>query len=425
MLPAVVWRTLRWTLIGVFAFLLPLAATAMTTSGHGVVPIGDSWGPTPGGWVSGAVDHELTLPVEAGGAADAVLHDDLLYITSYDSFSILDVSDPLLPEPLATVPLGPSLWNERPQTNGEILLVSRDVQYLPPTEQARGGGVLEIWDVSDPRLPTPLATYESELVGDFDTHRDHIWTCVLDCAYAYGAGGTILDLREPANPTKVADWRHVAPVEATHHVAEVDPGIVLTGSVPMHVLDATDPASPTRLVTTDPQVWALPPIAVGPRVRNTTALVARADWPDAVNGRLSVVTLETPFLGNCTADAGDVRTYVTTGWRGTGTFDLADTYQIVGNGTYRDGAPPANAFGCSAYGLDVHPNFGQAGGPAAVTFFEHGLRVLHVDATGHITEVGGFIPTAGNSSTPVWITDEILYVIDIHRGIDILSFDGS
>ncbi|MDX1657182.1 MAG: hypothetical protein R3343_00030 [Nitriliruptorales bacterium] len=91
----------------------------------------------------------------------------------------------------------------------------------------------------------------------------------------------------------------------------------------------------------------------------------------------------------------------------------------------RGGAPPANTLGCSAYGLDVHPSFGQAGGPAAVTFFEHGLRVLGVDASGQLTEAGGFIPAGGNSSTPVWITDEILYVIDLHRGIDVLRFGGS
>lgn len=389
----------------------------------------NEWTATTGGWVSGPVEYVDTIATEAGGAVDAVLHDDLLYVTSWRSFSIHDVSDPTDPTQLSLVPLVVGVYNEQPQTNGEILLISRDVQYLPPNEHQRGGGVLDIYDVSDPRKPEYLSTYESELVGEYKSHRDHLWTCIRDCAYAYGAGGTILDLSDPAAPTKVGDWRERAPVdeEDVHYIARVAPGIVMTGSNPMYVLDTReDPTSPALLATIDPDVTPIPPPVAGfddLRVTNKTSLPARLAWPSGLNGRLSVVTMETPFLGNCTEVAGEVKTYLTPGWRDRGTFDEADTYQIAENGTYTDGRPPYNALGCSAYGLDVHPAFAQNGGPIAVTFFEHGVRILGVDAQGRITELGRWLPAGGNSVRPIWLSDELLYVMDLQRGIDILRID--
>ena len=34
-----------------------------------------------------------------------------------------------------------------------------------------------------------------------------MWTCVLDCAYAYGATGTILDLSDPTSPGEVSHFQ--------------------------------------------------------------------------------------------------------------------------------------------------------------------------------------------------------------------------
>jgi hypothetical protein len=43
----------------------------------------ETWQPTPGGWVSGDLDWHTTVPLDAGTAIDAVLHDDVLYVTSW------------------------------------------------------------------------------------------------------------------------------------------------------------------------------------------------------------------------------------------------------------------------------------------------------------------------------------------------------
>jgi hypothetical protein len=412
-----------------------LLTTALTPAGDAMTPAGDelTWSPSPGGFVSGPVTYLETIPLEAGTGSDAVLHDDHLYVTTWRSFSIYDVSDPLEPVRRSTVHLAGAAINEAPQTNGEILLISRDVQALPRTgtqTDGKAGGVLEIYDVTDPADPTLTATWQNERTGFMEagTVRDHIWACVLDCSYAYSASGTILDLRDPTAPEKVADWSEIAPYRdgRLHHVGEVAPGIVLTGSLPMHVLDARqDPTAPTLLATFEPNTDE-PALQVGPTTApnpaaNPETLPARADWPGALQGRIAVVSMETPFTGPCSERSGSLQTFLTPGWRSSGTFQAADSFRLEANGTYTDGAPPYNALGCSSYGMQVHPDFGQGGGRVASAFFEHGVRILDVDAKGRITEAGGFLPAAGNSAAPIWVTDTILYVVDVHRGVDILQ----
>jgi hypothetical protein len=390
-----------------------LAATALA------LPVaaqqsGEAWKRNGAGWDSGTVKHLRTDEREAGGAVDAVLHGRTLFVTSWRTFSVYDVSDPLDPRHLWSRDPAPSLYNEQPQANGKILLVSRDARYAPnagPFTDGPGGGVLEIWDVRDRERPSQVGVYTS-------TQRDHLWACVLDCSYAYSASGTILDLADPTSPKVVGNWATHAPYRPLrfHHIAEVAPGIVLTGSLPMHVLDArTNPASPTPLASVEPETTV--PNA---GVMMAESLPGRVAWPSALNGRVAMTTMETPFSGPCDEESGDFQTFLTPGWRDSGTFRPADSYDLRENGVYVDGRPPANALGCSAYGLDVHPRFSQNGGAVALTFFEHGVRVLDIDAQGRISERGGFLPLAGNAARPIWVTDDILYAIDLHRGIDIL-----
>ncbi|MBW3619141.1 MAG: hypothetical protein KY461_02760 [Actinobacteria bacterium] len=412
-------------------------AMVVAAAGISATPAAEEWSASAGGWVSGDVAYVETIAEEAGGAVDAVLHDDLLYVTSFRSFSIYDVSDPGDPERLATEPVIGGLYNEQPQTNGEILLISRDVQPVPPSEHARRGAALDIYDVSDPTSPEHLATYHARMTGEAipplpfqRTERDHLWTCVLDCTFAYSAGGTILDLSDPSAPEHVGRWTDVAPhkdANSIHHVGEVAPGIVLTGGLPMYVLDASvDPADPVVLATFAPATTMADPVIEDPFTfyrGNPETLPARSSWPGGLEGRLAVVSMETPLVGNCTERAGDVQTFRAVGWGEAGEeprFVPADRFVLDTNGTYTDGAPPHNVWGCSAYGMQVHPDFGPTGGTTAVAFFEHGIRVLDVDQHGDITERGGFVPVGGVSTAPRWLGDGYLYVTDIHRGVDIL-----
>lgn len=400
--------------------MLALMGAALMALGLSPVTADDGWELTTTGvgWVSGPIEHLRTIVEEAGTAIDAVVHDRYLYVTTWRSFSIYDISDPRAPQRLATEPLVAATFGEEPQTNGEILLISRDTQWTPGSGPHRIGGLLDIYDVSDKADPEHLGTYES-------TRFDHLWTCVLDCAYAYSATGTIVDLTDPAAPAEVGDWSAAAPYDGWHHIAEVAPGLVLTGTSPMFLLDATeDPSAPTVLAEIEVPVTD-PDLTLS---ANAHALPARVDWPAQATDRYAIVSMETPFNGPChersgANESGEVLTFDTDDWEDTGTFAHVDRFQLAGNGTYTDGNAPYNVFGCSAYGMSTHPDWGDESRLSAVTFFEHGVRLLDVDDEGALHEVGGFIPAAGNSAAVRWLDDDTIAVIDLHRGIDLLGID--
>ena len=383
-------------------------------------PADEEWELTNGGWVSGRVDYVDTVLREAGTAVSAKLHANMLYVTSFKSFSIYDVTQATKPVLLSQTPLGAQLYNEQPDTNGRILLLANDAKAVevginPPS--LRSAGSLEVYDVTDKTKPVRLA-------GLLLSKREHIWTCVLDCTYAYGARGAIVDLADPANPKLVGDWIREtgAPIstQGVHTIEEVAPGRVLTGSSMVYYLDVgTDPTKPRILAQVRPTL-------TNPGTpSNPTSLPAHLDWPDAETGRFIVMSMETPFGGDCDDTAGGFRTYDTTGWEETERFTFVDEYVFTDNpGTYTNGRSAHHAWGCSAYALDAPEHF-TATGQVAVAWFEDGLRLLRVDGAGKISEIGGFLPIGGSSATPIWRNDEVVYVLDLYRGIDILRVSAT
>ncbi len=384
-------------------------ASAMALSGSiGVAAMpGHEWRVSPGGWASGSVEHIRTVPFEAGTGIDAVLHGKYLYTTTWRSFSIYDVSNPLSPELLSQTPTPGQLINEMPQTNGKLLLLSND----------NVGRTLDIYDVTDKRAPALIGQYR-------DPSANHIWVCILDCEYAYGGRGSILDLSKPANPVLVGDWSQARTPRPTgfHSLEEVAPGLVLTGSLPILYLDArTDPAKPALLAEIQPKT-STPPrpyVIIGGA---PVSLPARVDWPTDATSRHVLVSIETPFSGDCADHSGGFRTYDSDGWdqEGFDGFELADEYRMVnGKGLPNEGRAPVSLFGCGAYGMDANDSY-EKNGLVATSWFEHGTRVLRVGDDGKIAEVAGFVGHGGNAVRPLWRNDEVLYVIDFHRGIDVL-----
>jgi hypothetical protein len=59
-----------------------------------------------------------------------------------------------------------------------------------------------------------------------------------------------------------------------------------------------------------------------------------------------------------------------------------------------------------------------------MAWYDHGTRFLEVKPTGKIEQVGYFLPYAGESSSTYWANDEIVYVADYSRGLDILRWTG-
>lgn len=384
----------HWILSGVVALLLG-------GSSVGAAPALPSGDPTEAGVMSPNVEHIMTVPLEQGTATGARIVDEKLFMTSWRSMSIYDVSDPLAPELLSRTPLGFQFENENVSVSpdGKLMLFSEQA----PVDQ------LHVWDVSDPRNPREL----SGLLGT----GTHTATCILDCNWSYGSydfvgpdgamtGGQLVDLRDPANPKDAGHYNTDLPAKQTHDVTEVAPGRVLTASRPIQFLDARrDPANPRLLATGT----------------NDDRRMHTARWPRRGKDRFMLTTFETNADVRCTETSGEFSTWDTHKWRKTGTFTVIDQYRVA-NGDYLDGRPAANQLGCSAHWFEEHPTF-RDGGLVAAAFYEHGVRFLDVDSKGAISEIGYFMGWGGSTSAAYWVTEDIVYSVDYTRGIDVLRFD--
>ncbi len=154
---------------------------------------GATAGPGTHGVTSDNVEHIAYVPFEVGTATGAKVVGEYLYVTSWKSFSIYDISKPTEPEQLSQTHFGFEFENENVSTNGEIMLFSEQV----PNDS------LHIWDVEDKTNPQEIAVLQGA--------GSHTATCILDCKYSYGTydfvgpegtstGATLVDLREPTKP---------------------------------------------------------------------------------------------------------------------------------------------------------------------------------------------------------------------------------
>jgi hypothetical protein len=338
------------------------------------------------GFASANVEHVTTVPIEAGSPTGARLVDDYLYVAGAKSFSIYDVSDPLAPALQSITPVGFQFANEDVDTNGEVLIMSADTEIQK----------LFVWDVTDKKAPVKLAEVENM--------RDHNFACVLDCSWAYGSRGTIVDLRDPAAPSVAGNWGGGVTPGDGFDTTEVAPGIVLASTRILRVLDARkDPARPKVLASA---------------TTSDNRLLHSSRWPRGGRDRFALVQEETFGETRCDETSGTFMTWDTRRWRRTHTFRLADQYRAT-SGTYTDGNPAANVLGCTAMWFQEHPDW-RDGGLVTAAWFEHGTRFLDVARDGRISEVGHFTPWGGSTIASYWITDEIVYSIDVVRGIDIL-----
>lgn len=352
--------------------------------------------PGVGGFTSDNVEYVGLVPFEVGTATGANIFKrdgkDYLLVTSWKSFSIYDVSDPLAPTLIGTpVPFGFKFENEDVATNGRIMIFSEE---LPDD-------VLHVWDIQSLENPREIATV-SGLGG-------HTASCILDCKYVISSDGHIIDLRRPDQPKEIGDWRTDKPGKSAHDVSEVAPGLVLTSTRPTMLLDfKADPAKPKLLAVGDEEEF-----------------VHSNKWPRQAKDRWALVGGETVLTGAqfCTEDSATFNVVDTKGWQKTKKFKTVDKYEFK-NGAYADGHPPVGAFGCTPHWFEAHPTW-KDGGLLALGSYESGTRFLAVDKkTGKISERGWFVPAAGATSAAYWRTNEIVYNIDYQRGIDILRYTG-
>jgi hypothetical protein len=355
------------------------------------VPVGQAL-PTPG-FASENVEWLGNIPLHADSAGAHLLGDHL-YVTSSTQLSIYDVSTPEVPRLLSTIPApqDPYFAEEDVDTNGEILLIS-------------AGGELRVYDVSDKTAPVQVG-----VLPDVDPHTV---TCVLECTYAWGSSGEVFDLTDPTTPVQVPglDWNtaqdgFVAPGQ-THDVTEVAPGKVMTSTGVLTLFDLADPRAPRIVQQADPED--------GRFIHNNL-------WPREATDRWLLVGGETsPLNGDPLAcddpESGAFMTWDTTDWEEEG-FTLVDQYRPEANGP--TGGQPLAATYCSHW-FTTHPDWAD-GGTLAVGWYEHGTRFLDVSKEGQIEEIGFFAPVGTTASAAYWVNEEIVYVLDYTRGLDVLRF---
>ncbi|MCU1672524.1 MAG: hypothetical protein JWN77_637 [Frankiales bacterium] len=359
---------------------LLLALTALAVPGQAA--------PAPG-FASDNIEWLGNVPLHAD-TAGAHLLGGYLYVTSSHELTIYDIRNPEQPVPVSTLPIPqqPYFAEEDVDTNGKVLLI----------------GTLEmlvVVDVRDKAHPAVLSTLQG---GD-----EHTVTCVLDCTWAYGSYGEIVDLRDPRAPKKSGDWttaRKGGP-GAQHDVTEVSPGIVVTSTETMWVLDARrDPAHPKVVATGVP---------------GDDRFVHANLWPRQGKDRFLLVGGETAGTGTgdlcADKDAGAFMTWDTAGWQTSKTLALVDSYRPAAQSPTTGGALAYETY-CSHW-FTPRPGW-KDGGQVAVGWYEHGTRLLQVAKSGKIKEIGYFVPAATTSSAAYWVAKDLLYVLDYQRGLDIL-----
>lgn len=372
------------------AILLASLMAAATLAPQGFASVPQTYGPSAGGLSTDNVEWIRHIPLSTNGVGGRLI-DGWFYANDQNKIMIFDVkTDPENPTLTGVLPM-PQEWllsREDLDGNGNILVVPNTVS-----------GRLYVVDVEDKASPSIIA----ELPGA----QSHTSSCILDCRWIYNSSGQIIDLRDPAKPKLMKEkWGEGKPATSGHDVEEVAPGIVLTATNPIMLLDARkNPLKPKLL-------------AMGGT--DDGRLIHTPRWPGG-NDKFLLMAGETNLKVRCSEANGAFMTWDASKWRKNKSFTMIDEYRME-NGTHLDGSPPANV-SCSSHWHEAHPSF-RNGGLVAAAFFEHGARFIDVSNKGKIKEIGWFLPHAGSTSAVYWITDKIAYTLDYNRGIDIIKFTG-
>jgi hypothetical protein len=377
------------------------------------IPLVDSCNPLqpdpPSGTISTSpnVEHLGWVPGEAGDmTAGGRKIGKYFYLSGVSHFSIYDVSKPESPRLVSRTDFPCRFENED-------IDVTPDGRYLMYSDFATTGS-LYVYDLADKRKP--------RLVADVPGAGTHTTSCALGCRFLYGSyqrlgasgplsNSVLVDLSDPAKPKPLGDWTDngVLPSRKVHDVTEVAPGIVVTGSAPIQVMDVRkDPLKP-EVIARGPD----------PGKRYHSVL-----WPRGGKDKFILASYETNGTGRCENDSGDFSVFDASRIGkepGVTEFGRVSSFYLQ-NGAFTDGNPLANVgLGCSPHWFNVRPSW-KDGGIVAMGAYDHGMKFLRVSRDGAITEAGHFLAPGTNASAAYWITCDVVYSVDYTRGLDVLRF---
>ncbi len=326
------------------------------------------------GSADGRPDFDLVTTFVAGPQiTGAVLSGDHLYVTSVNMLSIYDVSNPVDPRRIATTSSSTLVHGELLSTNDRVLLLNDGLRTL------------EVWDVEDKTNPVP--------VGRVDWLDDEHVSCVLDCTWAYGSGGSIVDLRRPADPQKAdGNWKEMLGLEKipVHRLDESRRGVMV--AVPRlgspFLIDARDPARPKLIARTK-----YPPLH--------RPGFLYAEWPHQMRHRYLFASVEYTGSGCDDETDGALVSFDTKGWPRKDRFAFAGSYTV----------PPGQ---CTGYYFSLNPSF-EENGLISLPAGDEGIRMLHVDAEGRFEEADFYKPIVSDVWLSFWVDEEIIYLLN-HTG---------
>ena len=173
-------------------------------------------------------------PVVPGQIADLAVYKTTAYLNSWSEPSckrggifVVDISNPAAPQQTGFLPAAANTRHGEGAHvitigNMDVLAVNNEPLPLPCDQTAMSAGGIDLWNVTDPRNPTPLALGvgdtgdEGALVGAEMTHHAHsnfMWTNDAGRAFVvmtdndeFGTNDVdIWDITNPASPQPLAD----------------------------------------------------------------------------------------------------------------------------------------------------------------------------------------------------------------------------
>ena len=367
------------------------------------------------------------------------------YVSSTDSISVFDTSDPVRPRLTGTLP---NLVFENEAMNyGEqvvdgtltrFVLVGADLVEYSPTDPSHVGSSNEVMvvDVTDPANP-----FIRSRVGT--TTSTHTVSCVrdTDCRYAYTSGSkgkySVVDLTDIDAPRELGVFASPAAGPnaafasgAGHKWNFDDAGYgVHTGSGGSAIFDVSDPTAPKLAATTDANGVQGPwnDFIHHNADRPNASRFAAGSAPSVANGNVLLVTEEDYENTDCVT-AGSFQTWRVDQLGGTaGTIRPLDRINPVDLG---EGVSAPHMAFCSAHWFDTHQS-----GIVAQGYYEGGLRLIDVRDARNIKEYGYVASGLSEVWDAYWVPERnkngaatdrktnIVYTVDAVRGLDVYTVD--
>ena len=393
-----------------------------------------------------------SFPETVGISGEFARTGNFFYMSSLDSVSVFDTSDPLHPKLKGTLANlvfenEAMSYGERRKADGSLerfVLVGNDLYNVTADETGGvqrgriGGGEVIVVDVTDPTNPHVRARTPA-------TTSTHTLQCVtVACDYAYSAGDqgqfSIIDLRDLDHPVQAGTAPSAASrpngiftTGAGHYWDFDSAGIAWhTGSGGAAAFDVSNPTAPVALNTTDEHGTQTPWndfIHHNSQRPNADRFRANAE-PNVGRGNVLLVTEEDYFNDGdellCDR-AGTFQTWHVPSLNGNATIAPLD---IINPVKFGDGlSTPIGGF-CSAHWFDYHQS-----GIVAQGYYQQGLRFIDVrDArdlkqygyvTGGATEVWDayWVPERNAKGVAQAKKTNIVYTTDLVRGLDVYEVD--